>query len=103
MAVLTLWPHNGYQRCGLRVRHGRLPETEEGSHMFRQFTDDTAHLSDDEVLARLVKLPESEEEWLSCDEPPKLMAALLEGSQRSTVRKIRLYACAAAKLYLSTH
>jgi hypothetical protein len=71
--------------------------------MLRNYSADTAHLSDEEFLAHLVRLPASEEEWLSCDEPPKLMAALLDESRSPTDRKIRLYACAAAKLYLSTH
>jgi hypothetical protein len=64
---------------------------------------DNLHMPDEEYMAHLFKLPVSEEEWLLCDEPPKLMAALLEGSRNPTDRKIRLFACAAAKLYLSTH
>ena len=71
--------------------------------MLRNFTAKTAHMTDEEFLAHIARLPASEEEWLSCDEPPKLMAALFEGNQSPTDRKIRLYACAAAKLYLSTH
>jgi hypothetical protein len=74
----------------------------EGNRMFRS-TPENFGMSDEEYLANLVRLPVSEEEWLSCDEPPKLMAALLEGSRSPTDRKIRLYACAVAALYLSAH
>jgi hypothetical protein len=64
---------------------------------------DISNLTDEEFLAQLARLPTSEKEWLSCDEPPKLMAALLDRNPNTTDRKIRLYACAAARLYLSTH
>src|SRR5262245_61288714 len=70
-------------------------------HMRRSYGN--SNLSDEEFLDRLVRLPTSEEEWLSCDEPDKLMATLLERNSNTTDRKIRLYACGAAGLYLSTH
>jgi hypothetical protein len=67
--------------------------------MLRNDTDDTRHMSDEEFLAHLVRLPASEEEWLACTDPPKLMSFLLDTDTRRipSDRKVRLFACAGCR------